>query len=297
MILECDAIENPERNEAANMSDDPTPAENNDDSSDEFSPERHTQEIRHSQVSARVPEGVSRGVFSTGAVVLQGGHEFILDFLLRISTPQQVVARVVLPIGVVPQMIRALRDNLNNYEKRFGTPTIPTPLPPQVTGSGESINVGTGLEAPASSDEPTPPVSDAISGASASGMGAVGETMTPESDAVYNSNPETVNKPADTGQKPPSAEELYDELKLPDEMLSGDYANAVRIGHSATEFSFDFITTFFPRSCVSARVHMAAPNIPRLLDSLTHSFEQFQRKVAQQQKRQPPQQGDQPGNL
>tara|TARA_R110002111_G_scaffold262586_3_gene339328 strand:- start:9843 stop:10667 length:825 start_codon:yes stop_codon:yes gene_type:complete len=274
------------------MSDELTPAENN----DEFSPERHTQEIRHSQVSARVPEGVSRGVFSTGAVVLQGGHEFILDFLLRISTPQQVVARVVLPLGVVPQMIRALRDNLNNYEKRFGTPTIPTPLPPQVTGSADSINVGTGFEAPAS-NEPTPPVSDVISGASASGTGAVGETMTPESDAEYKPKPETVNKPAETGQKPPSAEELYDELKLPDDMLSGVYANAVRIGHSATEFSFDFITTFFPRSCVSARVHMAAPNIPRLLDSLSHSFDQFQRKVAQQQKRQPPQQGDQPGNL
>ncbi|WP_298863786.1 DUF3467 domain-containing protein [uncultured Gimesia sp.] len=274
------------------MSDEPIPEENN----DEFNQERHTQEIRHSQVSARVPEGVSRGVFSTGAVVLQGGHEFILDFLLRISTPQQVVARVVLPLGVVPQMIRALKDNLTNYEKRFGVPTIPTPIPPQVTGSAESINVGTGLEV-AASDEPTPPVSDVISGVSAGGTGAVGETMTPESESEQKSEPKTVIKPAETGQKPPSAEELYDELKLPDEMLCGNYANAVRIGHSATEFSFDFITTFFPRSCVSARVHMAAPNIPRLLDSLTHSFEQFQRKVAQQQKRQPPQQGDQPGNL
>lgn len=275
------------------MSDEPTPAENNDESNQE----RHTQEIRHSQVSARVPEGVSRGVFSTGAVVLQGGHEFILDFLLRISTPQQVVARVVLPLGVVPQMIRALRDNLTNYENRFGAPTIPTPIPPQVSGSADSINVGTGLEA-ASSDEPTPPVADVISGVSAGGTGAVGETMTPEAESADKSEePNTEVKPSEKAQKPPSAEDLYDELKLPDEMLSGNYANAVRIGHSATEFSFDFITTFFPRSCVSARVHMAAPNIPRLLDSLTHSFEQFQRKVAQQQKRQPPQQGDQPGNL
>ncbi|MFK7777325.1 MAG: DUF3467 domain-containing protein [Gimesia sp.] len=274
------------------MSDDPTPAEN----SGEFSHERHTQEIRHSQVSARVPEGVSRGVFSTGAVVLQGGHEFILDFLLRISVPQQVVARVVLPLGVVPQMIRALRDNLTNYENRFGVPTIPTPISPQVTGSAESINVGTGLEL-STSNQPTPPVSDVISGVAAGGTGAVGETTTPEPGSNENSEkPKTVVNPSEKAQKPPSPEDLYDELKLPDEMLSGTYANAVRIGHSATEFSFDFITTFFPRSCVSARVHMAAPNIPRLLDSLTHSYEQFQRKVAQQQKRQPPQQGDQPGN-
>lgn len=285
------------------MSDEPTPAENNDESSGEFNPERHTQEIRHSQVSARVPEGVSKGVFSTGAVVLQGGHEFILDFLLRISTPQQVVARVVLPIGVVPQMIRALRDNLNNYEKRFGFPVMPAPLPPQVTGSSDAINVGAGLEAP-SSETPAPPVSEAPSGTSAGGTGAIGETVTSEAESAQSpedpqavEKPQAIEKPPEAAQKPPSAEELYDELKLPDEMLSGVYANAVRIGHSATEFSFDFITTFFPRSCVSARVHLAAPNIPRLLDSLTHSFEQFQRKVAQQQKRQPPAAGDQPGEL
>lgn len=274
------------------MSDESTPEENN----EEFNPEHHTQEIRHAQVSARVPEGVSRGVFSTGAVVLQGGHEFILDFLLRISTPQQVVARVVLPIGVIPQMIRALRDNLNNYEKRFGTPTIPTPLPPPITGSSDAINVGAGLDTP-ETEQPAAPVAGAASETSAGGTGAVGETVTPEAETEPPAQSEVVSKPAENAQKPPSAEELYDELKLPDEMLSGVYANAVRIGHSATEFSFDFITTFFPRSCVSARVHLAAPNIPRLLDSLTHSFEQFQRKVAQQQKRQPPQQGDQPGEL
>lgn len=284
------------------MSDEPTPAENNDESSGDHNPERHTQEVRHSQVSARVPEGVSRGVFSTGAVVLQGGHEFILDFLLRISTPQQVVARVVLPIGVVPQMIRALRDNLNNYENRFGFPTMPAPLPPQATGASDAINVGAGLDSPAT-ETPAAPVTEAPSATSAKGTGAVGETITPDAEGTPEApeQPDPAEKPAEkpveNAQKPPSAEELYDELKLPDEMLSGVYANAVRIGHSATEFSFDFITTFFPRSCVSARVHLAAPNIPRLLDSLTHSFEQFQRKVAQQQKRQSPPPGDQTGEI
>ncbi|MCA9005837.1 MAG: DUF3467 domain-containing protein, partial [Planctomycetaceae bacterium] len=166
-----------------------------------------------------------------------------------------------------------------------------TPLPPAATGSSESINVGAGIEAP-ESEPSASPVADSVSGAAAGGAGVVGETRTPESGNQEAS--ETKTNPVEPAQKPPSAEELYDELKLPDEMLSGTYANAVRIGHSATEFSFDFITTFFPRSCVSARVHLAAPNIPRLLDSLTHSFEQFQRKVAQQQKRLPPQQGDLP---
>lgn len=275
------------------MSDEPVPAGNEDEHSEESNQERHTQEIRHSQVSARVPEGVSRGVFSTGAVVLQGGHEFIIDFLLRISTPQQVAARVVLPLGVVPQMIRALRDNLNNYETRFGTPVLPTPVTPQVSNPTGAINVGPGFEV-TPSEEPTPPVASVTPEINA---GASGAAVDPEAESENKPQAQPVTQQTQAGQKPPSAEDLYDELKLPDEMLSGVYANAVRIGHSATEFSFDFITTFFPRSCVSARVHMAAPNIPRLLDSLTHSFEQFQRKVAQQQRRQQPPEDDQPGNL
>jgi hypothetical protein len=47
----------------------------------------HSQEIRHSHVGALVPAHVARGVFSTGAVVLQGQHEFIVDFLLRMQQP------------------------------------------------------------------------------------------------------------------------------------------------------------------------------------------------------------------
>ena len=64
-------------------------------------------------------------------------------------------------------------------------------------------------------------------------------------------------------QPRPSAQDLYDTLKLTDEVMSGTYANAVMIGHSAYEFSFDFITTFFPRSAVACRVFLSAPNAPR----------------------------------
>ena len=47
--------------------------------------------------SARVPESVNRGVFSTGAIVITGGSEFIIDFILRMGRPHQVVARMILP--------------------------------------------------------------------------------------------------------------------------------------------------------------------------------------------------------
>lgn len=176
-----------------------------------------SQEIQHSQVGALVPEKVARGTFSTGAVVLNGQHEFILDFLLRMTRPHQVAARVVLPPPVVPRMIQALSENLENYKSRFGEPKLPDAAQPKP-------------------DQPQPQV---------------------------------------------NAQELYEQLKFGDTEMHGAYANAVMIGHSPTEFSFDFITTFFPKSVVSSRVFLSAPNAPKLLESLKHSWDQYQKKLNQ----------------
>ncbi len=216
--------------------------ESNDDNPDQPPQNREvvSQEVQNTHIGALVPESIAAGVFTTGAVVLNGPHEFILDFLLRMSKPQQVAARVVLPPAVVPRFIAALRDNLNNYTQRFGSPVMPgTPAHPMCpTATAEAYQ-------------------------------------------------EQLQQPQQQG----SAQELYEQLKIKDTELGGAYANAVMIGHTATEFLFDFITTFFPRSVVSARVYMSAPNVPRLLESLVHSFEQFQRKIAaaQQQQQEPPQ--------
>lgn len=92
--------------------------------------------------------------------------------------------------------------------------------------------------------------------------------------------------------KQQTAQEIYDELKLPDEQLSGAYSNGVMIGHSASEFKLDFLTNLFPHSAVSSRVYLSAPQVPRLLDSLESTFKQFQERVRQQQNQQqqaPPQ--------
>jgi hypothetical protein len=72
-------------------SDDAPKHEGNDDG--ENNPDVQSQEIQHSQIGALVPENVARGVFSTGAVVLNGNHEFVVDFLLRMTRPHQVAAR------------------------------------------------------------------------------------------------------------------------------------------------------------------------------------------------------------
>ena len=229
--------DNTERNEDERQQDAPKPSE------------PVTQEIHHSQVSALVPEKVGRGSFSTGAVVLNGPHEFIIDFLLRMTKPHQVSARVIIPPGVVPRFIGALQENLDNYKRRFGEP-----LQPQASSPSSGSPVG-------------------ASGAEAQTQPKV----------------EAGQQPGQVSQlQQSSAQDLYDQLKISDDEISGTYANAVMIGHTATEFSFDFITTFFPRSSVAKRVYLAAPNVPRLLDSLKHSFEQFQRKMASPRQNPPP---------
>ena len=201
---------------------------NNDNEPEDDNSNIQSQEIQHSQVGALVPDKVARGVFSTGAVVLNGHHEFIIDFLLRMTKPHQVAARVVIPLPVVPRMIHALNENIENYKKRFGEPKLPEGAQP---------------------------------------------------------------KPDQPKQPQVNAQELYEQLKWGQTDMCGTYANAVMIGHTPTEFSFDFITTFFPRSVVSSRVFLSAPNVPRLLDSLKHSWEQYQRKLHEQRNPPPPPEG------
>jgi hypothetical protein len=227
------------------MSDDEIRPDGDDSPADDSSgAQPGSQEIRHSQLSALVPEHVRRGVFSTGAVVLQGPHEFIIDFLLRMTRPHQVAARVVLAPAVLGRLIAALGENIKNYEKTFGHP----PGQPSAAASATADN-------------------------SAVPAAASGEKE---------SAPTTVSDQSNTAQ------DLYDQLKLTDDVMSGAYANAVMIGHTASEFSFDFITTFFPRSAVSCRVYLAAPNARRFLESITQSFDQYQRKLRAQQQPDPP---------
>ncbi len=174
-------------------------------------------------VRARVPDSVADGCFSTGAIVMTGPSEYIVDFLQTIGRPHKVAKRVVIPHPVMPQFIEALNTNLELYKGRFGNPQ-------------------------------TPPL-----------------------------------QPPGANQRRPTPQEIYDDLKLPDEVLSGVYANGVMIGHGASEFGLDFLTSFFPQSAVSARVFVAAGQIPRLLESLRGAVKQLEHR---QQANQAQQGGD-----
>ena len=185
-----------------------------------------SEQVRVQHISARVPEHVSRGAFSTGLIIMTGATEFILDFIQNIGHPPQVAARVIMPHATLPQFIQALKTNLEMYTQRFGQPPeLPRPQP---------------------------------------------------------------------GAKQPSAQEIYDELKMPDTLLSGAYANGVMIGHTPAEFKLDFLTNLFPHSAVSCRVYLSAPQVPRILESMNGTFNQFQQRLRQQPPQQPPPPGSPP---
>ncbi|HWL06809.1 MAG TPA: DUF3467 domain-containing protein [Planctomicrobium sp.] len=195
-------------------------------------------EIRHHQVSARVPPEIGPGVFSNGVMILTGPYEIVLDYVMRLGEQQRIAARVVLPHVVGRQFAAALQDNIANYERRFGPmPEVPRPLP-------EIPDEDVPAELPIQS----PPR---------------------EGGGSADSNP--VRQRMDSSA-PPEIDEIYNELKIPDSMLSGRYANAVLIRHSATEFCFDFITNVYPRSAVSARVFLATPHVAPFLKSLILSL-------------------------
>jgi len=81
-------------------------------------------------------------------------------------------------------------------------------------------------------------------------------------------------------QRRPTIAEIYENFKLPDELLSGAYCNSVMVGHSAAEFFFDFITGFYPTAAVSARVMTSAHHMSRIVDTLRVSMQQYKNRYS-----------------
>lgn len=245
-------------------------------------------------IRARVPEHVARGAFSTGVIVMTAQTEFILDFIQNLGRPHQIVARVVMPHSVLPQLVDALQRNIDLYRSRWGElPHLPQLPPVQTTVAhagvqpspaqlGQSSAIAMGQVVPGASgsadpspasgpENPTSPGAGGFPGASPNaGSGPVGG---PVSGKPFGPGAQ------DPAIRRPSAQEIYDDLKIRDELLSGAYANAVMIGHGPHEFSFDFITNFFPNSAVSCRVFLAAGQVPRFYDSLKGTWDQLRTRL------------------
>ncbi len=72
------------------------------------------------QIKVKVKEDDLRGAYSNLMQVVHSKDEFILDFFL-ISPPQGVLnSRVIISPGHLKRVAKALQENINNYEKKFG---------------------------------------------------------------------------------------------------------------------------------------------------------------------------------
>jgi hypothetical protein len=89
-------------------------------------------------------------------------------------------------------------------------------------------------------------------------------------------------------EKPRPAQEIYDDVKIPEDQMSGVYANTVMVGHTPAEFGLDFITSFIPHASVAARVYVAAPRVPQLIDTLSGLVNQYKSQHAAHLAAQPP---------
>jgi hypothetical protein len=238
-------------------------------------PGSFTQDIHHTPIGARVPEEVGRGAFCNATMILQTNEEVVIDFISTLSQPQQVAARVVMTPNTFAQVISALRENVKHYEETFGRLISHEPSPQMSQPAGPS-------SAPAG--PATWPQEPQIASAGPSSS----EIAAPDSPPAKSTHPPTHPAGPDL---PPQIEDLYEQLKLPDRLLGGTYANVVMIRHLAEEFSFDFIANFYPRPVVVARIFLPAGRIPSFLDAMSNSLHIFRKKAAG---RMPPPRPDDP---
>jgi hypothetical protein len=217
------------------------------------------QNFQHTPVGARVPEKVGRGVFATALMVLQTNELFVLDLLSMTSQPQQVVGRIIMTSTSFSQFLAALRLNVKHYESEIGplkarfVPPHPSshPLPggPGAGGGMATGGIGGGFGSEtASPGSPSP-----------SGGGVMPETPHAHS----------------TSSPPGPITELYEQVRFPEDLLGGTFANAVMIRHTPEEFCFDFISSLYPRPIVVSRVFAAAGRVPSFIDAMAGSLERY----------------------
>jgi len=72
------------------------------------------------EIKLHFPEALQGGVYSNRIVVTHTKEEFILDFMMVAPPSGAVTARVIMSPGHVKRTIRALQENVSEYESKFG---------------------------------------------------------------------------------------------------------------------------------------------------------------------------------
>ncbi len=93
-------------------------------------------EQKKGEVQIQLDEQTAQGVYINLAMITHNETEFVFDFLfLQPQTPQaKVRARVITSPIHAKRFLRALEDNVNKYESKFGILNEKQPIPQRPMG-------------------------------------------------------------------------------------------------------------------------------------------------------------------
>jgi len=78
------------------------------------------QQQQPQQIEVKLPESLIGGVYSNNALITHTKEEFIMTFLM-VSHPTGIVtSRVIMSPGHMKRFIKALQENVKNYEDNIG---------------------------------------------------------------------------------------------------------------------------------------------------------------------------------
>lgn len=77
-------------------------------------------------------------------------------------------------------------------------------------------------------------------------------------------------------QQPQGQQQQQLQVKMPDEVLKGIYANMVQVGHSGEEFILDFMNLFPPAGIVGARIIVSPQHMKRFISALQDNVKKYE---------------------
>ena len=72
------------------------------------------------EVKVKMPEEVIKGVYSNNLMISHTREEFVLDFMNIFHSGGIVTSRVITSPGHIKRILKAIKTNLDAYEKKHG---------------------------------------------------------------------------------------------------------------------------------------------------------------------------------
>jgi len=92
------------------------------------------------QIQIQIDEQTSKGAYANLAVLSHSENEFVVDFVFIHPPLGKVVSRIITSPSHAKMLMKALAENLSQYEKKFGAIPEPKQPPPPAMGIQISKN-------------------------------------------------------------------------------------------------------------------------------------------------------------